>query len=517
MENTQKKTEVLIQNGLPLNQYLSKDERELWQNLKDRDWRLSNLYYIKDKRGKKVLFKPNWAQKYVLKNLWFFSVILKARQLGITTLFCILYLDQILFSEYKTAGIIAHKQEDAKRFFEDKVKFAWDNLPENLKQFLGPPNTDSVGELSFPNGSKIFVSTTVRGGTLNFLHISEFGKICATFPQKADEIVTGSINTVEQGNFVTIESTAEGRSGHFFEFCEDGKRAMKEGKKLNPLEFKFFFFPWWQEPGYRLESDFVISKDYEDYFTNLKEKYAIDLDREQKRWYIAKKKVNGEHMYREYPSIPEEAFLASIEGAYYSTQMAKVYEEKRIRNVPYDARLPVDTWWDLGMNDTNVIVFTQAVGNEIRFVDLYANSGEGLAHYVQILKDKAYTYGKHTFPHDVEVRSLDEEGKSRRQSLIDLGVRNIRTIEKTKDVNDDIEAVRKLFSRFYFNEATTERLVDALNSYRKEWDDRLGEFKNRPKHDKHSHIVDPLRLLAKGWTQHMVASGGGGESFESFF
>lgn len=497
---------------------LTREEETFALNLKDRRWRLENLYYIKDKHGKKVLFKMNWAQKTIMNNLWFFSVILKARQLGVTTLFCILYLDQVLFSENKTAGIIAHKQEDAKRFFNDKVKFAWDNLPDALKAELGPPNTDSVGELSFPNGSKIFVSTSVRGGTLQYLHISEFGKICAAFPQKAEEIVTGSINTVEQGNFVTIESTAEGRSGRFFDFCEEAKRAMKEGKKLNPLEFKFFFFPWWQEPSYRMKGDVVITKEFKDYFDNLKDKQGIDIDFEQMKWYVQKKKTNQENMYREYPSTPEEAFLASIEGAYYTTQMAKVYESKRIRNVPYDARIPVDTYWDLGMNDTNVIHFVQAVGNEIRFIDMYANSGEGLAHYVQVLKEKGYVYGKHVFPHDVEVRSLDEEGKSRRQSLIDLGVRNIRTVEKTPDVNDDIEAVRKLFSRFYFDETNTALLVDACNSYRKEWDDKLGEFKNRPKHDKHSHIVDPLRLLAKSWTQHMVETGGtGGSHSESFF
>lgn len=502
----------------PMDQLLTAEERELWTNLKDRKWRLANLYYIKDKRGKKVLFKANWAQRAILSGMWFFMIILKARQIGITTLMCILYLDQILFSENKTAGIIAHKQEDAKRFFEDKVKFAWDNLPEALKGVLGPPNTDSVGELSFPNGSKIFVSTTVRGGTLNFLHISEFGKICAAYPQKATEIVTGSINAVEQGNFVTIESTAEGRSGYFFEFCEEAKRVQREGVRLNPLQFKFFFFPWWEEPAYRLKADFPITRDFEDYFQNLKERYGISLDQEQMRWYIAKKKVNQEDMFREYPSIPEEAFLASIEGAYYATQMAKVYEEKRIRPIPYDGRLPVDTYWDLGMNDTNTIWFVQGVGNEIRIIDFYENSGEGLGHYVQVLKERGYTYGKHVFPHDVEVRSLDEEGKSRRQSLIDLGMSNIRTVEKTKDVNDDIEGVRKLFSRFYFDETKTDKLIDSLNSYRKEWDDKLGEFKNRPKHDRHSHRVDPARLLAKTWSQHMVESGGTSvDNAQSFF
>lgn len=450
-------------------------------------------------------FAPNWAQQIIIDNLWFFSVILKARQLGMTTFFCILYLDQVLFNANKTAGIIAHRKEDAEKFFDDKVKFAWDNLPETLKEHLGPPNTDSAKELSFPNGSKIFVSTSTRGGTLQYLHISEFGKICAQYPHKAKEIVTGAINSVEQGCFVTIESTAEGRSGYFFDYCQESQQAEKDRRKLSPMEFRFFFFPWWKNPEYRLKANFVINSTFKEYFTNLEKLHGIPLDEEQKRWYIVKKKSNGEDMYREYPSTAEEAFMASIEGAYFASQMGRVYEEQRIRNVPWDARYPVLTFWDLGMNDTNVIIFAQAVGNEIRIIDEYTNSGEGLAHYVNVLKNKGYTYGQHTFPHDVEVRNLDAEGKSRRQTLMELGLYNIRTIQRTKDINDDIEAVRKLFSRFYFDDGKTPKVVEALNNYRKEWDEKLGEFKNYPKHDKHSHICDAMRMLALGWRSHMVA------------
>lgn len=197
--------------------------------------------------------------------------------------------------------------------------------------------------------------------------------------------------------------------------------------------------------------------------------------------------------------------MAQIEGAYYATQMQRVYEDNRIRNVPYDSRYPVLTYWDLGVNDFNVILFVQAVGNEIRFIDEYHNHGEGLGHYVQVLKERGYVYGTHTFPHDVEVQNLDEHGKTRRQTLIDLGVRNIRTVERTKDINDDIEGVRKLFSRFYFDQTKCAKLIEACQNYKKEWDDKLGQFKNNPKHDKHSHLVDPLRNLARTWNQNMIS------------
>ncbi len=170
------------------------------------------------------------------------------------------------------------------------------------------------------------------------------------------------------------------------------------------------------------------------------------------------------------------------------------------------------------------MLFTQAVGNEIRFIDMYMNSGEGLAHYVNILKGKGYTYGQHTFPWDVEIRNLDATGDTRRKTLMELGLTNVRTIEKTKDINDDIEAVRKLFSRFYFDEAKMSSknekmpgLIESCNSYRKEWDEKLGEFKNYPRHDKFSHVVDPLRLVARGWRWHTLSNDKGEVKISNYF
>jgi hypothetical protein len=479
---------------------LSKEEQDLANNLKDYKWRLNNLYYVKDKSGKKVRFRPNFAQMELLRDMWFFSIILKARQLGVTTFFCIVYLDQVLWNSNKSAGIIAHKDRDAKRIFKDKIKFAWDNLPEEIKGILGPPNTDSAGELAFPNGSSIFVSTSTRGGTLQYLHISEFGYICAHYPQKAEEIVTGSINSVEAGQVVTIESTAEGRAGYFYDFCDEAQKNALANRALSELQFKFFFFPWWRNPSYSLDVKANLKKEDKEYFEKLSIKHGVTLTDGQKSWYIAKKRVNGEKMFAEYPSIPEEAFHASVQGAYYATEMLKVHETGRILKIPYDTTLPVDTWWDLGMNDKNVCTFTQSHGNEIRFIDYYENSGEGLAHYIKMLQDKGYVYGYHTFPHDINVKELGT-GKSRYQTLLDLRLRNIRMVERTKNVNDDIEAVRRIFPRFYFDEVNAHKLIEALEGYRKEWNDRTGEFMNSPLHDKYSHACDSVRLLARGWRQ----------------
>lgn len=475
---------------------------EIKKNIGNREWRLNNLYYITDEDGNITLFKVNKVQKIIHDALHFLNIVPKARQLGVTTFFAILYLDQILFSENKTAGIIAHREQDMKKIFKNKIRFAWDHLHPWLKSYIGKPDTNTANEMTFPNGSTIFVSMSTRSGTVQFLHISEFGYICQKYPEKAEEIVTGALNSVHIGNMISIESTAAGREGYFYKFCMDAEKLRKEGRPLTQLDYKIFFFPWWVDEKYRMDGDVVLDTEMIKYFDMLEAKHGIILTKEQKNWYVKKKVSQGEKMFSEFPSTLEEAFMKNVEGAYYSSQMNKVYRERRIRPIPHETHLSVDTWWDLGFNDFNVILFTQGFGREIRFIDVYFNQGEGLEHYYNILKEKhenlGYRYGRHNLPHDIEVHELGT-GETRRQILTKLGMTNIRACEKSKSINEDIEAVRKKFSRFYFDEEKTKALTDACFNYRKEFDKKLGAFKDKPRHDDNSHIVDPLRILSRYW------------------
>ncbi len=476
---------------------------EIVANLGDRWWRLNNLYYIKDVNGDKVLFKPEerYAQKHLHDNFWYQMIVPKARQLGMTTYFAILYFDAILFSENKTAGIIAHRQEDMKKIFNNKIKFAWNNMHPWLKKYIGEPDTNSAHELIFPNGGSIFVSMTTRSGTIQYLHISEFGYICQKSPEKAEEIVTGAMNSVHSGNVISIESTAAGKEGYFYEFCMDAERMRKEGKPLTKDDFKIFFFPWFIEKEYRLTGNVVISKEMQDYFKLLKEKYNIVLDQEQMNWYVKKKEKMKDKMFSEFPSTLEECFQTSVEGSYYAREMQKVYLDNRIKPIAVDPNKLIDTFWDLGMNDFTVILLTQTINGRIRFVDMYWNHGHGLAHYYDWLKEKkenlGYRFGTHHLPHDIEVKDLGT-GISRKQMLWDLGLRNIKVGAKIS-IQDGIERVRQLFPRFEFDENRCQRLHEALFNYRKEFDDKLGVFRDKPRHDDNSHFADPVRLLGELW------------------
>ena len=219
--------------------------------LADKDWRLNNLYWITDKEGKPTRFRMTPEQREYFEGIHTRNIILKARQLGFTTEVCIIQLDAALFESAKCA-LIAHTLNDAKRLFREKVKYAYDKLPAEIKA-ANPASNDSSGELVFKKGGSLYVSTSFRGGTLRYLHVSEFGKICAKYPDKAREIVTGAFEAVSTGCFATIESTAEGRAGYFFDYCQTAEKALLQGKPLSALDWKFFFFSWWKNPQYAID------------------------------------------------------------------------------------------------------------------------------------------------------------------------------------------------------------------------------------------------------------------------
>lgn len=418
-----------------------------------------------------------------------------------TTFIDILLLDNACFYHNTRCGIIAHTREDAKVIFQTKVKFPYEHLPGQIRQYLSP-RQDTTNEYLFANDSSIRVGTSMRSGTLNYLHISEYGKLCAKYPEKAAEVRTGALNTLQAGQSVTVESTAEGSFGHFFDICEEARNHEREGLERTVLDWRFHFFPWWREPSYRLpenmEASVKMTRADDEYFEFLEIEIQTKIDLGQRLWYVKKRMEQGEYMLREFPSTPEEAFRASIEGAYYKHQMVWLRNEKHITRIPYEPRLPVHTFWDLGMNDDTVIVFMQQYGHEHRFIDFYSNQGEALSHYVKKLQDKPYVYGTHFLPHDVEVRELSS-GITRRETLMKLGLRPMRVVGRIEDEMDGVDAVRSVLPTCWFDERNCSELVKCLDHYRKEWDEKLGTFKSKPLHDWSSHGAKAFEQFAVGY------------------
>lgn len=507
---------------------------ELKNAVRYKYFRLCCFYYIKDATGKKVRFKPNSAQYKYLITSHQNDVILKARQLGFTTLKMIADLDTCLFTKNFSAGCIAHNFDSAKDIFENKIKFAYRNMSPKIIHILESidwgagkpkykfptPKNDRGESYKFSNGSSIAVSTGYRGGTLQSLHVSEFGKICKKFPDKAKEIVTGAFPAVSgEGGTITIESTAEGKAGYFYTYCMDSKKLKDTGFEPVAEQFKFHFFPWWMDPKYTTTSviDYSILGSY---FDSLLNKFGVELTEGQKSWYYLKWQIQGDKMTQEFPSTPEEAFAQAIEGAYYSAQFAKIYKDKRYISDLFDNDAEVNTTWDIGIGDATSIWFYQVVNNEIHIIYYFENSGEPVGYYIKELealaKKNNWQYGKHWAPHDIDHRDWSSSGVTRREQA-KKGVEYGGKVYKLKfdvvpklGIDDGIEHARTLLDRCVFftglsgdtskdnggKKTGVEHGVNCLESYRKEWNDKLGCWRDTPLHDWSSHGSDAFRYLA---------------------
>ena len=181
------------------------------------------------------------------------------------------------------------------------------------------------------------------------------------------------------------------------------------------------------------------------------------------------------------------------DGAIYKAELERMRFDKRICPVPVDPAVPVHTVWDLGVSDSTCIWFVQIVGRETRLVDYYEATGEGLPHYARVLQERGYLYGKHVAPHDIRVRELGS-GVSRIETARSLGIRF--EIAPNLPVDDGIDAARQLLSSVWIDTRRCQRGIDCLQNYRREFNDKLGEFKATPVHDWASHGADAFRYVA---------------------
>lgn len=466
---------------------------ELEACLRDPEWRLFSgcLYKIMVKGDDSedgaesdvfvMPFKPNKAQKRFLRRLWHRNIILKARQLGFTTLIAILWLDHALFNPDQRCGIIAQNLDAAGAIFRDKVQFAYKNLPEEIRERF-PLAKDSATELLFAhNNSSIRVSTSMRSGTIHRLHISEFGKICAESPKKAKEVMTGSIPAVPKTGICVIESTAEGPQGEFYALSQRAQAQFYDHKKLTPRDYRFHFYAWWQEPNYRMDPGLVdISREQHDYFDAIEAEAGCEIDPDQRAWYVATQEADfpgePERMWQEYPSTPEEAFQQSKKGHYLTKALTDLTKRGGITSVPV-LDLPVYTFWDIGASDGVAIWFMQELRGEARFIGYYEEHEQDLRHYVRHLQERGFVYGGHFLPHDADHRRLSDFNKTTREMLQELMPGQAFTIvPRITDLNTGINQLRKHLRGAWFDREACAFGLDRLRGYKKKYSSALQKF-----------------------------------------
>jgi hypothetical protein len=333
----------------------------------------------------------------------------------------------------------------------------WDELDERVKTLVGlslnkvsdfessptlAKNIDSgklfleknnSSGLYFSNGSILKIGN-FRGDTLQSLHVSELGKIARKFPEKARELQTGAFQAVSVRNTISIESTAEGSSGLFFDMWKNAESLLKRGIPLTPLDFQPIFLSWVEDADCQLDMPVEIPKHLDAYFNKVEAQlsdlniYGIYVDKltdKQKWWYVKKYEELGFNIKQEYPTFPEEAFEQSTEGTYYASE----YRNLKILPDLYDSNLLVHSSFDLGVNDTFSIGFFQIhpgsgpIEERTKIIGEYENSGEGLEFYRDVFDALSiklgWMHGSTYVPHDVKVKELGT-GKTRWDVLREL-------------------------------------------------------------------------------------------------
>jgi hypothetical protein len=293
----------------------AEEQAELKSLIVNKELRMSKLYTIVDKNVNKIVFKKNRAQEDFDKHKHTRNVILKSRQLGFTTFEAIDSLDDCLFTINFSSLFIAHTKEDAVEIFDKKVDLAWKNIPDSWRDGWNV-DTSTANKLKFNFGegdySQMTVSNSGRSGTHNRVHISEYAKLCAKYPTKADEIITGTIPSVPIDGRIDIESTAEGMGGHFYDIFWEGWNRKREPLRT---EFKAHFYNWqWDDEDIAKIVSIIPTSQMEESskFKDYQFKHKLS-DREITYYYTKwlSLKRDWDKLHQEYPTTPEEAFIAS--------------------------------------------------------------------------------------------------------------------------------------------------------------------------------------------------------------
>ncbi len=189
----------------------------------------------------------------------------------------------------------------------------------------------------------------------------------------------------------------------------------------------------------------------------------------------------------------ECSWTANISGSVYGKIIEQMEDEKRISNFPYDPGYPVDVYFDLGISDQTVILFTQQIGRALFVIDCYSNNNQSLDHYADYIRKTNYNIRNYIFPHDIEQRELST-GHSRKEYAFSMGMRPLKVCPKLP-IEDGIHAGQILLAKSFIDRSSCKPFLDAMKWYHRKWLDKQRVF-SKPVHDFSSHYADAWRTTA---------------------
>jgi hypothetical protein len=498
-------------------------------------WRLRWLYNILDREGKLVPFVPTEEQIEVIVAIhmrgWRRILIPKARQLGMSTVLVLIAFDMVLFNEGFSAALVDKRGDDAEKKMREKVLVAWDALEPEIKQrFREEERTTTRIGVRIDGDeavSRYEVGVNFRGGTVQFLHVSEWGWIQANDPGRSKEILAGSLPAAERG-IVVVETTWEGgKAGDVWPLVEEALAATPETS--GPDTWRLLFFPWWSCPEYAsphgvedtANSEYLDGKEQE-LTRELHHDFAFT--RPQRRWYCGVARKLKRLVRQEYPTTLDECWHAPVAGSIYGEELDRLRALSRTgKTFEYLRDLPIFTSWDLGMSDYTSIWLVQPHGTELLWLDWHEAEGEPASYYAGIIQrwENAYKpITSHFLPHDADRREIGS-GMSYVDTLAKLGVRNVIVVPQTPDIWWGIGQVRELLARSTFHAKCSvrrrtpegaERMsgLECLEAYRRHTETGpSGALREAPVHDHASHAADSARTWAEGLLRGLVPTAKG--------
>lgn len=472
--------------------------------------RLKELYWIKtEDEGRSVPFRPRDEQWQVIRSLVqepnIPLYIIKSRRLGMSTAIGLTMADAALWNVGMQASLVDQTEAAAERKMAEIIRYGVYSVPPEFVQHLNFKK-ENDGELQIlvkgedaGKGSRIFAGKSARGGTNNFLWISEWGPIAALDPKRSREIRTGALPSARRGRRVVETTWYGGKGGDLWEL-------IKPILERDPnAAGRVLFFPWHGDPACVKLTGHVDGQ-LEEYFRELGEKTGSTFTQEQKRWYAATKLEQGIFVKREYPSTLEEAMTAPVEGSIYGAEVTELQAKGAIGPLNVDKSALVHTFWDLGSPQNTVTWYLQMVADDVRVIDVDFSTKDApqdftLVERVAHMLAKGYPFGYHFFPHDA--MQTDRTGRTVMTELAKCGLKNVRVVPRTHDIWVGINRLKQIFPRLRFRLPQCEHALDALQNYHTRTQS-TGTLMDEPVHDWSSHAADALRTFAEAEMAGMI-------------
>lgn len=482
--------------------------------LADPVWRLANLYMCLDE-GQAVHFVPTREQRVVIVAIylrgWLRIIIPKARQLGMSLLLNLIGLDNLAFREGFSGAWIDKTQPDAEKKKREKVKFAWDRLPEEIRDLLAIEKDTNevftVREKFRPDApeSSFSFGINFRGGTVEFLVISEWGTVQNDDRQRSREIKAGAVPAVERAvsGLCVIETTWKGGlDGEVGPYVVESL-ATPESEK-GPKSWRILFFGWQSCPLYRQEHGYIDSISAK-YFAEV-EAAGVTLTQEQKLWYAEKRRTatSAKTIKEEYPTLVHECWENVPAGSIYGTQIELAKSSGRVRDFETD-RWPVHTFWDLGLPINTVTWYAQIRPEAILILDVDFELDIEMTERVALIRAKGWNYGMHFLPWEAGQKGTLSTSPAAEYAK-HLG-QTVRVVPQIGRVTDGINLVQKDFSRMVFHKERCGKALDWLAHYRSERESSSGIAKDVPVHDRYSHAADALRQVSQAIAAGLIEGG----------